>query len=83
MPICCAAARAIGAIRTVVAVFESTCVNTDVSKNSALRMMIGLRFPKALVRPPAACSTRPTFSRAVLIGSIPAMSTMLFQSTLA
>ena len=66
---------------TAVAVLESTWVNIEVIKNRLAITTNGLIVPKILVNAVAASSTSPTFSRAIAIGSIPAINTMLFQST--
>ena len=81
MPSCADVASAIGAISTVVAVLDSTCVKSAVSRNSPPMMTRGSKLPSAPVTPVATMFTRPALSSAVAIGSIPATSTMLFQST--
>ena len=61
-PIFRAVARAIGAIKTVVAVLESTCVNSDVIRNKLVITTRGLLLPNISVSPEATNSTNPTLN---------------------
>ena len=71
--------KAIGATSTVVAVFEMTWLNSDVSTNRLARTTTGPAPPSAPSRPSTMSRIPPVRSRAVAMGKMAAMSTTLSQ----
>jgi hypothetical protein len=75
-----ATARATGAIRTAVAVLEMNMPSSAVIRKRAPRITRGPDSLMSVMRASAAKSTPPVLCNAIENGSMPTMSTIVFQS---